>query len=130
MRWACSFFFAVAGLAYGSVMSRMPAIKARALLSDADVGVMLLWNYLITPLYMVGTTRSMVAAMLPTVFLPFNLVKGGLNMALILLIVMVPTRTFLTWAVAVTQAVVAAYFGVVSFGLLKELQEKEHDEEE
>ena len=41
-RWACSFFFAVAGLAYGSVMSRMPAIKARALLSDADVGVMLL----------------------------------------------------------------------------------------
>ena len=41
-RWACSFFFAVTGLAYGSVMSRMPAIKAQALLSDADVGVMLL----------------------------------------------------------------------------------------
>ena len=51
-------------------------------------------------------------------------------LGLILLIVMVPTRTFLTWAVAVTQAVVAAYFGVVSSGLLKELQEKEHDEEE
>lgn len=51
-------------------------------------------------------------------------------LGLILLIVMVPTRTFLTWAVAVTQAVVAVYFGVVSFGLLKELQEKEHDEEE
>ena len=51
-------------------------------------------------------------------------------LGLILLIVMVPTRTFLTWAVAVTQTVVAAYFGVVSFGLLKELQEKEHDEEE
>ena len=53
-----------------------------------------------------------------------------LALGLILLIVMVPTRTFLTWAVAVTQTVVAAYFGVVSFGLLKELQEKEHDEEE
>ncbi|WP_295636850.1 MFS transporter [uncultured Mailhella sp.] len=41
-RWACSFFFAVTGIAYGSVMSRMPAIKAQAFLSDADVGVMLL----------------------------------------------------------------------------------------
>lgn len=41
-RWACSFFFAVAGLAYGSVMSRMPAVKAQALLTDADVGVTLL----------------------------------------------------------------------------------------
>ena len=41
-RWACSFFFAVVGLAYGSVMSRMPALKAQAALSDADVGVMLL----------------------------------------------------------------------------------------
>lgn len=41
-RWACSFFFAVTGLAYGSVMARMPALKAQASLSDADVGVMLL----------------------------------------------------------------------------------------
>lgn len=41
-RWACSFFFAVVGIVYGSVMSRMPAIKAQAVLSDADVGVMLL----------------------------------------------------------------------------------------
>lgn len=42
--------------------------------------VMLLWNYLITPLYM-DTTREAVAAMLPTVFLPFNLLKAGLNAA-------------------------------------------------
>ncbi len=41
-RWACSFFFAVVGIVYGSVMSRMPALKAQAALSDADVGVMLL----------------------------------------------------------------------------------------
>ena len=47
--------------------------------------VMLLWNYLITPIYM-HMDRAVVAAMLPTVFLPFNLVKGGLNMALILLL--------------------------------------------
>lgn len=47
--------------------------------------VMLLWNYLITPLYM-GIPRETVAGMLPTVFLPFNLVKGGLNMALTLVL--------------------------------------------
>ena len=47
--------------------------------------VMLLWNYLITPVYM-HMDRSVVASMLPTVFLPFNLVKGGLNMALTLVL--------------------------------------------
>ena len=46
---------------------------------------MLLWNYLITPIYM-HMDRSVVAAMLPTVFLPFNLAKGGLNMALTLIL--------------------------------------------
>ncbi len=47
--------------------------------------VMLLWNYLITPIYQ-KVPRDVVVAMLPTVFLPFNLVKGGLNMAAILLV--------------------------------------------
>ena len=46
---------------------------------------MLLWNYLITPIYM-HMDRSVVAGMLPTVFLPFNLAKGGLNMALTLVL--------------------------------------------
>ena len=55
------------------------------------VAVMLLWNYLITPLYMTGAggelvTRAQVAAMLPTLFLPFNLAKGGMNMAATLLL--------------------------------------------
>ena len=51
----------------------------------ALVAVMLLWNYLITPVYM-GTPREVVTAMLPTVFLPFNLLKAGLNSASILLL--------------------------------------------
>lgn len=46
---------------------------------------MLLWNYLITPIYM-GMPREAVAAMLPTVFLPFNLVKGIINMALAMML--------------------------------------------
>ena len=47
--------------------------------------VMLLWNYLITPIYM-GYPREVVAELLIPAFLPFNLLKGGLNTALTLLI--------------------------------------------
>ncbi len=50
------------------------------------VVTMLLWNYLITPLYMTGTTRSDIAGMLVPVFLPFNLLKAGFNSALTLLL--------------------------------------------
>ncbi len=40
--------------------------------------VMLLWNYILTPLYM-DMPRADIAAMLVPVFLPFNLIKGVLN---------------------------------------------------
>lgn len=42
--------------------------------------VMMLWNYLITPLYM-GYPREAVVELLLPAFLPFNLIKGGLNVA-------------------------------------------------
>ena len=61
---------AVAGLAVGTVTLTV---------------VMVLWNYLITPLYQ-GTPREVIAGMLLPVFLPFNLTKGGLNMAATLLL--------------------------------------------
>ena len=48
-------------------------------------GLMLLWNWLITPLYM-NVPRETVVAMLLPVFLPFNLVKGGMNAALAMLL--------------------------------------------
>ncbi len=44
---------------------------------------MVLWNYLITPIYM-EVERQVVAKMLVPVFLPFNTIKGGLNAALTL----------------------------------------------
>ncbi len=59
---------AVLGLTLGSVLM---------------VGVMMLWNWLISPLYM-GVSRSEVAALLVPMFLPFNLLKAGLNSALVL----------------------------------------------
>lgn len=47
--------------------------------------IMLLWNYILTPIYM-GYPRDAVVALLPTVFLPFNLLKGVLNAAFIMLL--------------------------------------------
>ena len=46
---------------------------------------MLAWNYLLTPIYM-GYPREAVAAMLLPVFLPFNIVKGGINAAITMLL--------------------------------------------
>lgn len=41
---------------------------------------MMLWNYLITPIYM-GIPREEVVKLLLPAFLPFNIIKGGLNAA-------------------------------------------------
>lgn len=49
------------------------------------VCMMLLWNYLIAPIYM-GYPRETVAKLLFTAFLPFNLIKGGINTAVTLLL--------------------------------------------
>ena len=46
---------------------------------------MVLWNYLITPYYMDVPRTAVVKMLIPT-FVPFNLVKGGLNMGLTLLL--------------------------------------------
>lgn len=69
--------------------------KRRQTLGGAAVGlavgtvamtaIMLLWNYFITPLYL-GFPREAVAAMLIPVFLPFNLIKAGMNSALTMLL--------------------------------------------
>ena len=45
---------------------------------------MLLWNYIITP-YFMGVPREIVASMLLTVFLPFNLIKGAANAVIVLM---------------------------------------------
>lgn len=48
-------------------------------------GMMLLWNYFITPLYM-GVPREDVVELLIPAILPFNLLKGGLNAAITMLL--------------------------------------------
>ncbi len=48
-------------------------------------GSMMLWNYLVTPIYQ-GMPRQAIADMLLPVFLPFNLTKGLMNGALTMLL--------------------------------------------
>jgi len=48
-------------------------------------GVMVLWNYIITPVYR-GFPREAIVPMLPTIFVPFNLIKYGLGAATAMLI--------------------------------------------
>ncbi len=48
-------------------------------------GVMLLWDYFIIPIYM-GVAREVVAAMMAPALLPFNLIKGGLNAGITILL--------------------------------------------
>ena len=82
---ATAVFACTASFIYKKNHSRNGAVIGLAVGTIALTVVMILWNYLITPLYM-GVPREAVAKMLPTVFLPFNLVKGALNMAATLII--------------------------------------------
>ena len=69
--------------------------KKRRTLSGAMAGLfcgcgcqaaaMTLWNYLIAPIYM-GIPREAMAELLLPAFLPFNLIKGGLNAAITMLL--------------------------------------------
>ncbi|MDO4419606.1 MAG: ECF transporter S component [Ruminococcus sp.] len=48
-------------------------------------GIMLLWNYLVTPLYM-NVTREFISTLLLPAFLPFNVIKGALNASVTLVL--------------------------------------------
>ena len=80
----CS-FCCTASFLYKKMHTKKGAVLGLACGVVCLVGVMLLWNYLVTPFYM-GQPREAIAAMLLPVFLPFNLAKGGMNMAATLLL--------------------------------------------
>ena len=61
------------------------AIVGLALSVVSMTAVMLLWNYIVTPIYM-QTERSAVVGMLLPIILPFNLIKSVLNAALVLVL--------------------------------------------
>ena len=80
----CS-FACTAAIFYKKRHTLSGAIWGLILGSVVMVVAMLLWNWLITPLYM-GVDRSAVEGMLIPMFLPFNLLKAGLNSALVLVL--------------------------------------------
>ena len=76
-------FACTASYIYKKNRTMMGAILSLVVGTVFMTGAMLLWNWLITPLYL-GYPRETVAAMLVPVFLPFNLLKAGLNTAFVL----------------------------------------------
>ena len=82
---ASAAFILPAAVVYHRRRTMKGAIVGLACSIVAMTGVMLLWNYIITPIYM-GSTREAVAGMLLPVIMPFNLIKSVLNAALVLVL--------------------------------------------
>ena len=73
-------FACTAAVFYKKKHNLKGAVLGLALGSVTMVGTMLLWNWLVTPWYM-GQPREVVESLLIPAFLPFNLLKSGLNTA-------------------------------------------------
>ncbi|MBQ6001018.1 MAG: ECF transporter S component [Clostridia bacterium] len=78
-------FVCTAAWIYSKKRTQKGAFLALACGALVMTGVMLLWNYFLTPIYM-GMPREAIADMLIPYFLPFNLLKGGLNAAITMLL--------------------------------------------
>ena len=79
MNFVSTFAFAgTAALIYKKKHTLSGAVMGLVAGCIVMTGAMLLWNYLLTLIYM-GTPREQVAGMLIPVFLPFNLLKAVLN---------------------------------------------------
>lgn len=78
----CSFACTAAWL-YGRLRSRKGALAALSVGALTGVACMLLWNYIVTPIYYQMPREAVVRMLLPG-FLPFNLLKNALNMGMVL----------------------------------------------
>jgi len=81
---SCS-FACTAAFVYKKKHKRSGAVAGLLCGWGCMVLVMLVWNYFIAPIYM-GCPREAVAKLLIPAFLPFNLMKGGLNAAITMLL--------------------------------------------
>ncbi len=75
---ACGLVYKYKRTFFGAVLGAVMAVVVMTV-------VMLLANYVVTPYYM-GVARSEVVTMIPTLLLPFNLIKGTVNMAITLIL--------------------------------------------
>ena len=81
---SCS-FACTAAFIYKKKHSLSGAILALFCGWSCQIVVMMIWNYLIAPIYMGYSRKAIVELLLPA-FLPFNLIKGGLNAAITILL--------------------------------------------
>ena len=79
-------FAVVAALIYRFRRDLLGAVIALVSAIFSMTAVMLCMNLLIVPLYTPGVTIAVVAKMLPTLILPFNLTKAVLNAALVMIL--------------------------------------------
>ena len=82
---ASSVFACSAAIVYKKKHTLKGAVLGLILGCVLTTTVMILWNYLITPIYM-GVPRAVVAGMLVPVFLPFNLLKTIANASLTMIV--------------------------------------------
>ena len=75
----------VIGMMYGRKKTKKRAITSLVVAVIVMTVVMCVMNLIVTPLYM-GAPRAAVVAMLPTAIIPFNLLKGGLNAGLTMIL--------------------------------------------
>lgn len=82
---ASATFAGVASLIYYRKKTMKRAVIGLVAGSLSMIAAMLLWNYIMTPIYM-GVPREAVLDMFLPVLIPFNAIKAGLNSALVLLL--------------------------------------------
>ncbi len=82
---ATSAFVCPAAFIYKKKKSLIGAIIGLGIGTVLMTGVMLLWNYLVTPIYM-RVDRELITSLLIPAFLPFNLIKGALNSSVTLVL--------------------------------------------
>ncbi len=76
-------FIGVSSIIYHRNKKMSRAITGLVAGSLSLIAIMLLWNYIMTPIYM-GVSREQVLALFIPVLIPFNAIKAALNSALIL----------------------------------------------
>lgn len=82
---ASASFIGVASIIYYRKKTMLRAVIGLIAGSLSMIAIMLLWNYIMTPIYM-GVPREAVLDMFLPVLVPFNAIKAGLNSALVLLL--------------------------------------------
>ena len=81
---SCGFAF-TAAVIYKKIHTLKGAIIGLISGVLVSTAFMILWNYIVTPIFM-GVPRDIVAGMLIPTFLPFNLLKNSINAVITLLI--------------------------------------------